>query len=391
MKQIRQILALTLSLAIILSLCACGSGQAPQSAPEDSAPQAQSAPEAPEAAEAPETAEAQESAPEEPAPEEAAVPAEFPTEGTYTMFGMLADGFLVSNEALERSSELTLSADGTGSLVLATPADSQTLAITGWTAPEGNLELTLEDGTVATGTVRGGILELNLFSAEGSTIYYAMEGADTSAYEVLSLEEYRAAYEAAHDSRLYALMGTLDTEAGVHMRYIQHTEYLDSTQNFDVHAKAGTYYSLSASEVFGREIRSVTFARDGVVYNLDPDEMTGLIATTFTSGLADADVMLMDSLFSTMFTCSRLTEYTVEEREMEGSTYSVEVFPGNEYQPEAAFYYDGDGTLRYCVEAPPTLSPDLGETVYTIEEIGGSVDESLFDISGYDIQEMPEE
>ena len=72
-----------------------------------------------------------------------------------------------------------------------------------------------------------------------------------------------------------------------------------------------------------------------------------------SSGLASADVMLMDSLYNAMFTCAQLMEYTVEDREMEGESFSVEVFPGNDYQPETAFYYDGSGTLRCCVEAPP--------------------------------------
>ena len=166
MKQIQRFLALTLSLAIILCLCACGSG----AAPADSAPQAQSAPEAPETAESPETAPA-EAVPEAPAPEEAPEPAAFPTEGSYTMFGMLADGFLVSADALERSSELTLSADGTGSLVLATPADSQTLAITEWTAADGTLSLTMEDGSAASGVIRDGVAEVDLFGTGDSTIY----------------------------------------------------------------------------------------------------------------------------------------------------------------------------------------------------------------------------
>ena len=177
----------------------------------------------------------------------------------------------------------------------------------------------------------------------------------------------------------------MDGGAGVHLRYRLHTENLDSDQDFDVHGKEGVYYSLRTTHVGSLEGKTITFFQDGTAYNLDPDDMTGIIATTTSSEIVLNSPILMDSLWKLIWTRAQELAYTTEEREMEGKTYSVEVFPASEYQGEAAFYFDQDGTLRYCVEGATEISAALGELTYTIEEINDHVDESLFDISEYTI------
>ena len=70
-------------------------------------------------------------------------------------------------------------------------------------------------------------------------------------------------------------------------------------------------------------------------------------------------------------------------------SYTVEVFPATDYTPEAAFYYNDDGQLAYYIKGAPVieLAQEVGESVYTIHAIDTEVDETLFDISGYQIAE----
>ena len=396
MKQMKQILVLLLSLALILSLCACGaagSAASETAAAAESSAEVQTAQE-PEAApsEAPAPEETAEPAPEEtseaapeaePVSEEVPEPAaNLPTEGSYTLFAISADGFLVeANELEQGGSVLTLDEDGSGSVFIEDADMSQTYEFSSWTAGNNQLTITFDSGSVVTGALYNGVIELDLSGTGESLLYYAMDGADISGYEVLTLEEYHAAYDAAHDSRLYALWKRLDTETGVHLQYRLQTDYLDSDQTFDVHGKGTSYYSLRTTEALGREVRNVTLFIDGMAYNLSPDDGTGVLATTTDPDLVE-DVMLMDTLYGRIYNRAQELEYTTEDREMDGKTYSAEVFPENELYGEAAFYFDDSGSLVYIVENAPIL----GETEYTIEEISDTVDEALFDISGYDIQ-----
>ena len=243
------------------------------------------------------------------------------------------------------------------------------------------LTITCDNEIVITGAIHNGVIELDLSRTGESLFYYAMDGADISAYEVLTLEEYQAAYDAAHDSRLYALWKSLDTETGVRLQYRLQTDYLDSNQTYDVHGKGTSYYSLRTTEALGREVRNVTLFIDGMAYNLSPDDGTGVLATTTDPDMVE-DVMLMDTLYGRIYDRAQEIEYTTEDRAMDGKTYSVEVFPENDLYGEAAFYFDDNGSLVYCEEKAPLV----GETTYIIEEISDAVDESLFDFSGYEIE-----
>ena len=69
-----------------------------------------------------------------------------------------------------------------------------------------------------------------------------------------------------------------------------------------------------------------------------------------------------------------------------GVSYSVEVFPAQDYTPETAYYFDGDGKLVHILTGAPVMMPELGETFYTIHGVDTAVDESLFDLSGYAIE-----
>ncbi len=381
MKKLNRILAGVLALTLAVFLCAC-SGGAEKTAPqtetgEEAVSDTQTVPQ-PASSETPEEPEAVPPAPAE--------EVDLPTEGVYTLFAVQQHGLLVDSNVVEDSSVLTLEENGGGSLTMESPDTNQTLTLTAWAVENEALTLSLEDGSTASGRLGNGVIELDIFGTGDLILYYAMDGANLSGYQVLGSEEYQQAFDAAHDSRLYALWKSMDTEKGVHLRYRVKLESIDIPQDFDVHGKGGAAYSLRTTEVSGQVIHAATFYQDGTAYNLEPDEKTGRIVTTTTMEAVVKNAIITDTLYRSIATRSQEWEYTQEEREMDGETYSVEVYPGSEYQGETAFYYDGDGNLKYCVEGASPAVADYGETTYTIEGIDDSVDETLFDLSGYDIE-----
>jgi len=154
-----------------------------------------------------------------------------------------------------------------------------------------------------------------------------------------------------------------------------------------VHGKDGVYYSRRTTQVSGFENTMVTFFRDGTAYNLYPKDMTGLIATTTNSSYIRENVMLMDHLFSDIHSYAQRKDYTTEKRELDGVSYTVELFPATGSTAEAAFYFNADGKLAFCFEGAPVIktAAEIGETVYTVHAIDEAVNEALFDISGYTI------
>ena len=79
------------------------------------------------------------------------------------------------------------------------------------------------------------------------------------------------------------------------------------------------------------------------------------------------------------------TPRPIREKEVDGVSYTVEVYPGSDYLAEAAFYFDDTGRLAYILEGAPVIMPSLGEAFYAINAIDAAVDESLFDISAYTV------
>ena len=393
MKKARILLSLLLTLALIFALCACG-GQTTQ-AEQNSAEAALSEPEQDTNEAAPaepeqDTAEAvpaeAETASDPDADKDAAPAEDVPLEGEYTLFALQNGGYTADSNEMDMYSTLTLAEDGTGTMTM----DEDAMGIESWAAEDGALTIVLTDGSTAQAAIRNGIIELDIWGNGEMILVYAREDADTSAYSLMTLEELQEAYAAdMPDSRLYALWESLDTEVGVHMSYDRHTDYMDADQSFEVHGKDGVYYSLRTTNVSGFESATITFFRDGTAYNLDPEDMTGIIATTTTSSYIMANIMSMDSLYSDIQSYAQRTDYTEETREMDGASYTVEVFPATDYTPEAAFYFDDAGQLAYYIAGAPVIESaiEIGESVYTIHTIDDAVDEALFDISGYEISE----
>lgn len=300
-----------------------------------------------------------------------------PVEGEYTLFAIENEGYLVQSDSMGMTSVLRLDAGGTGYMTF----NADGMDITQWSAEGAGLTITLADGGNAGATLDQGVLALDLYGNGVMILYFALPQADLSAYHPMTMEELRAALTPS--SRLYALYGTLDAAAGLHMRYDVDLEYMNAHQSYDVHTKNGVYYSLRTSRVNSLEGSTITFFRDGAAYNLDPEKHTGRLVTTTSSSVITDNVIRMDNLYAAISANAQRTDYGQETREVDGVAYTVEVFPAqSEYESAAAFYFDEAGSLRYCQE----INPTLGESFYTLQVLDGAVDESLFDISGYTIQ-----
>ena len=395
MKSIRVVLSVLLIMSLVLCACggSAGTGGETASKAEATASVDKAAAESVAESAAESTAPAEESGAEKsdrPANDSSAAEpleepkAELPVEGEYTLFGVQNDGYLVAAAELEAASELKLAADGTGSMTMG----EDTMEIKSWTEETGVVTITMTDDSTAMAEAHDGILELDIYGDESMFLYYAKAEADISSYKLMTAEELQAAYaETVPDTRVHALWERLDTGAGVHLQYDLHVDYQDADQTYDVHGKDGRYYSYRRTAVKDLVGEHVTLVLDDKVYSLDPKDKTGVIATTITFTVED--IMMMDSLYSDIRTYALRAECTEETREVEGVSYTVEVFPATEYTPEAAFYFDADGGLAYYLEGPPVIETtvELGESFYTVHAIDAAVDETLFDVSGYTVAE----
>lgn len=402
----RKLMSLILATVLAASLCSCGGGSSStgpekpaEVTTEESKQEAEAAPA--EAADAADPAQpevsgeeqkAEEAVPEQPTQAEEIADkytvSDLPVEGEYTIFAVRNEGYTVSSTEMDIESTMSLVAGGTGSLTLM----GDTIDITSWTSEDGEFSLTLADETTAGGNARGGIIELDIYGTGDMLLIYAQEKADTSSYTLLTFEEVKeqmAAAEEANKTKLDFVLDGIDPVAGAHLRYQRRIDALNTVQDYDVYAKDGMYYSSRTTKVGGAEGTVITFIKDGKVYNLYPDKKTGNYVTDLPLSITNDNILLMDDLFSEMRMASVRTDQAEEDREIEGTSFPAEVYPQTEYTSETIFYFAEDGSLAYCHTAAPVIESAayVGDSLYTVESIDGEVNESLFDISAYTIQE----
>ena len=309
-----------------------------------------------------------------------------PAEGTYTLFAIGREGYIVDSREADMTAVVELNKGGTGIFTM----DDDEMAIASWKTQRGRISITMEDESSAMGKIHDGIIELDIMGDGTYMMYLAADGADTSSYSPMTMEEYREAYNNRKpDSRLEAFLDELDVTKGIHLNYELIAEAKDSVQYYDVHAKGTTYYSDRRTVVSGKENEIVTFIGDGGGYNLDPKKKTGTYVTSATATSLAKNVIMMDGLYSDIWTRAGEADFTVETREEGGVSYTAEVYPADAYRPEAEFWFDDDGMLVKYIKGVPVVEvlKDLGETVYVIHAVDDKVDEKLFDISEYKIAE----
>ena len=412
MKKARKLLALLLAAVLVTALCSCGGGSSSTGSEKpaentetpaaENSQEAEPAQEADAAQEAEASQAAEETKTEESAKADATVPqqptqaeeiagkytvSDLPVEGEYNIFAVRNEGYTVSASEMEIEATMSLKEDGTGSLTMM----SDSIDITSWTSENAVITVTLADESTAEGNARGGIVELDIYGTGDMLLIYAQEKADTSSYTLLTIEEVKeqmAAAREASKTKLDAVLDGIDPVAGAHLRYRRRMDKLGAVQEIDVYVRDGIYYSSTTTEVSGAEATVVTYIENGKAYNLYPEEMTGNYVTDVPLSVTNTDLLLMDDLYSEMRMAADRTDLTEEDREIEGATYPAEIYPETEYRAETIFYFADDGSLAYCTTAtsPLEAAAYIGESVYTVEVIDTTVDDSLFDISAYTIE-----
>ena len=393
----KKTLSLILAAVLAISLCCCSGGSSSGSekpaepSVEENTQEAEAAPADAAQPETPDETDASDSAvPDQPTQAEEIAEkftvSDLPVEGEYNIFAVRNEGYTISASEMEIEGTMTLSPDGTGSITMM----GESMDITSWTAQDGAFTVTLADESSAEGNARGGIVELDIYGTGDMLMIFAQEKADTSSYTLLTFEEVKEqilAAEEANKTALGLVLGGIDPVAGAHLRYQRRINALDTAQEYDVYAKDGVYYSARTTKTAGAQSTVITFIKDGKVYNLYPDKKTGNYVTDLPLSITNENILLMDDLYSEMRMTSMRTDHVEEEREIEGASFPAEVYPQTDYDPETVFYFADDGSLAYCYTAAPVVESAayIGDILYTVESIDGEVDESLFDISSYEI------
>ena len=393
----KKTLSLILAAVLAISLCCCSGGSSSGSekpaepSVEENTQEAEAAPADAAQPETPDETVASDSAvPDQPTQAEEIAEkftvSDLPVEGEYSIFAVRNEGYTVSASEMDIEASMTLSADGTGSITVM----GESMDIVSWTAEDGAFTVTLADESTAGGNARGGIVELDIYGTGDMLMIFAQEKADTSSYTLLTFDEVKEqilAAEEANKTALGLVLGGIDPVAGAHLRYQRRINALDTVQEYDVYAKDGVYYSARTTKTAGAQSTVITFIKDGKVYNLYPDKKTGNYVTDLPLSITNENILLMDDLYSEMRMISMRTDHVEEEREIEGASFPAEVYPQTDYDPETVFYFADDGSLAYCYTAAPVVESAayIGDILYTVESIDGEVDESLFDISSYEI------
>ena len=393
----KKTLSLILAAVLAISLCCCSGGSSSGSekpaepSVEENTQEAEAAPADAAQPETPDETDASDSAvPDQPTQAEEIAEkftvSDLPVEGEYSIFAVRNEGYTVSASEMDIEASMTLSADGTGSITVM----GESMDIVSWTAEDGAFTVTLADESTAGGNARGGIVELDIYGTGDMLMIFAQEKADTSSYTLLTFDEVKEqilAAEEANKTALGLVLGGIDPVAGAHLRYQRRINALDTVQEYDVYAKDGVYYSARTTKTAGAQSTVITFIKDGKVYNLYPDKKTGNYVTDLPLSITNKNILLMDDLYSEMRMTSMRTDHVEEEREIEGASFPAEVYPQTDYDPETVFYFADDGSLAYCYTAAPVVESAayIGDILYTVESIDGEVDESLFDISSYEI------
>lgn len=393
----KKTLSLILAAVLAISLCCCSGGSSSGSekpaepSVEENTQEAEAAPADAAQPETPDETDASDSAvPDQPTQAEEIAEkftvSDLPVEGEYSIFAVRNEGYTVSASEMDIEASMTLSADGTGSITVM----GESMDIVSWTAEDGAFTVTLADESTAGGNARGGIVELDIYGTGDMLMIFAQEKADTSSYTLLTFDEVKEqilAAEEANKTALGLVLGGIDPVAGAHLRYQRRINALDTVQEYDVYAKDGVYYSARTTKTAGAQSTVITFIKDGKVYNLYPDKKTGNYVTDLPLSITNENILLMDDLYSEMRMISMRTDHVEEEREIEGASFPAEVYPQTDYDPETVFYFADDGSLAYCYTAAPVVESAayIGDILYTVESIDGEVDESLFDISSYEI------
>ena len=286
--------------------------------------------------------------------------------GEYELTAISYGGSERDPGSMSMSGGLILREDGSGSFIM----NNSEMVLSKWTEEGEILSLYNEAGEPLECTYADGIVTMEM--GPDYYWYFYHESINPNAGKEVS--------------RLDKVLEKIDAAAGAHLNYEYHSDYMDSVSLFDVHAKGDSYYSAKTLKVSGHEGLSANVYKDGTVYLLHPDKKEGSKIMSVSMGLLRNNVLLLDDCYKLMANNVMRKDFSVEERELDGKKFTVEVFPAADPYAGIAFYFDNEGQLIHILEDAPIIMPSMGETFYTIHIFDDAVNESLFDISGYTIE-----
>ena len=225
--------------------------------------------------------------------------------GLYELTAVMNGGERLTPEEANVSGSLLLRGDGTALLML----NGSESELPGWTEEEKLITLSGGTGNTLDCEIEDGVITAPF--GEG--------------YDLL----FSRAEGVGEASLLFPLRRAIDPEAGVHLRYTCHTEYMDALISYDVHTRADVFYSERLTKAGGLKNRTADFYKDGTAYTLYPDKKTGSVATTFSPSLFAGRMALIDDLYKLIFYASRRTDYSLEIRMVEELPYVVEHYPAS--------------------------------------------------------------
>ena len=175
----------------------------------------------------------------------------------------------------------------------------------------------------------------------------------------------------AEGSLLPAVIENVDAAAGAHLNYT--VSRLSAVTVSDAHAKGTSYCRIETTEAYGVTVRKGTCFVDDTAYSLQPDDKEAIIAISTSSPIIKSNVLLLDTLYKLIYSNIGRTDYTTETREVEGVSYTVEVYPGSGYTAEAAC------TVKVIYKTAEIFNETVeqGVTTITLENVVGMGQEKL--------------
>ena len=298
--------------------------------------------------------------------------ADYPVSGQYNLFIVETMGAQSDPAEMGMSGSLLLRDDGTGAMI----SNGAEEILPSWSEENGTVTMVDSTGEKLEVELKDGVIVME--AGAGYYLYFAREGIDTANYQII---------DHTPDSILYGIYKNIDAKNGAHLDYEYHSDYMDSTSVFDVHAENGIYFSLRTTRTKDYEQLNANCFKDGTSYVLYPNEMRGNVATRISSSIITNNVLMLDDLYGLIYQRAWRRDFATETKELDGMKYTVEVYPAQNYVAEVTFYYNSDGKLEHVLVGPLQTAPELGETFYTVHAIDDVVNETLFDISGYTITE----
>ncbi len=184
-------------------------------------------------------------------------------------------------------------------------------------------------------------------------------------------------------SRLEAVLASMTDENGVHMNYDVTIDNIDATTTNDVHARGDKYY-LRAWVGKKSDLDTVQYGDGDEMMTLDISTKT---ATVFekTEARKGKEGIELNELYQYLAMLAG-SEYSESSEKIGDGEYICQTYPAADNTvTEKKLYFDGDGNLVRFVSAADEKQ-NIPGMIYDINGMDDEADESVFDISAYDIE-----